>query len=66
LRPSPTNNLNKTIKRFRKDVCQNDYFRDLKKKPLDISKWIPYIPLLYIKNKACAPPKENKVIEKGV
>jgi hypothetical protein len=66
MRPRPTNNLNKTIEKFRTDVRQITFFKNLKQKALDGSEGITYIPSLYIKSDGWKPPKANKVIEKSL
>ena len=50
MRPRLTNNLNKTINKFRKDVRRIVLFKYLKKKALDGSGRITFIPKLYIKS----------------
>ena len=59
-RPRPTNNINKSIERFEKDVRIFAFFKD---RPLHERKEIQYIPTLNIKNDASGPYKARKVVE---
>jgi hypothetical protein len=58
--PDPTNNTNKTIERFKKDVQIFAFFRD---KPPDERKGIHCIPTLNIKHDMWKSPKAREVIE---
>ena len=66
MRPRPTNNLNKTIEKFKTDVRRIAFFKNLKKKALEDSGEITYIRSLYMKSDGWKPPKANEVIEKSL
>ena len=61
-KPRPTNNINKTIDKFKTDVRRIDYFM---KNPPEERVGIHYIPGLYIpKEKSDTwPPKAGKKVE---
>ena len=66
MRPRPTNNLDNTIQKFKTNVRQIAFFKNLKQKASDDSEEIPYIPSLYIKIDKLTPPRVNKVIKKSL
>ena len=66
MRPQTTNNLNKTLEKFKTDVRQIVFFKNLKKKALEDNGEIMYIPSVYMKSNGWKPPKANKVIEKSL
>ena len=58
--------INNTIEKFRNNVRQIAFFKNLKQKALYSSEGIDFTPLLYIKSNEWKPPKSNKAIEKSL
>jgi hypothetical protein len=66
MRPRPTNNINKTIAWFRKDVRRIAYFKKQTNKTPDENEGIQYTPSIYNKNDEWEPLKANEEIEKSL